>query len=166
MELFLSAGKPRSSAKTGLRRYRVGSDGSISLQCGSGTRWVAAEPDGTKANVSVVDDGYMVTVAIPWDAFGGKPAKEEMYCCYMLHNADVVNGRTVSVHETLSGSDVDKNSTWMRMPLEPDASSGISDVTVDYDKDSDSRQYNIMGQRVGDDAKGVIIVGGKKVLRR
>ncbi len=166
VELFLSPGKPRSLAKTGSRRYRIGADGTVTLQCGSGTRWVTAEPDGTKATVSTVDDGYVVTVAIPWDAFGGKPAKEEMYCCYMLHNTDVVNRRTVAVHETLSGSDVDDNSTWMRMPLDADPTVGISAVTVDDDDDRDGRQYNIMGQRVGDDAKGVIIVGGKKVLRK
>lgn len=166
VELLLSAGKPRSSAKTGLRRYRVGADGTLGIRRGNGSKWVDEEPDGTKATVSTSDEGYVVTVAIPWEAFGGKPAKDEMYCCYMLHNVDLVNGRTVAVHEILSGSDADKNSTWMRMPLEADPTVGISAVTADGGEAGDTRRYNILGQPVGDDARGMVIVGGKKVLRK
>lgn len=166
VEFLLSAGKPRATSKVGLRRYRVGADGSVSIQRGSGTRWVADETDGTKVTVSATDNGYLLTVAIPWEAFGGKPNDNSMYCCYILHNIDVVNRRTIAVHETLSGSDANKNATWMRMPLESDPAVGIPGVTADETIHADTRQYNILGQVVSDDATGLIIVGGKKKVVR
>ncbi len=166
VELLLSPGKPRSLARTNSRRYRIGVDGTVTIQAGSGAKWVAVDPDGTKATVKTVDGGYEVTVAIPWEAFGGKPSTEEMYCCYMLHNIDIVNGRTVTVHETLSGSNIDKNSTWMRMPLKADPSVGIVAVGADATAKGASRQYNLLGQPVGANARGIIIVDGKKVVRK
>ena len=45
-------------------------------------------------------------------------------------------------------------------------STGIEDVTLDGDSASDARMYNVAGQRVSASAKGVIIVNGKKYIRR
>lgn len=163
VELYLGPTLPRLSNKDGLRRYRIGTDGSLTLQRGSRTRWTSAEPDGTTAAVSRTADGYTVTVAIPWEAFGGKPSASEMYTCYMLHNVDTDQ----TVHETLSGSDADVTGTWMRMPLTDNPGAGIDAIPADDPASAaDTREYNLLGQPAGPDARGVIISGGRKILRR
>ena len=43
---------------------------------------------------------------------------------------------------------------------------GISTVNAAAEKQNDSRMYNLSGQQVGEGYKGIVIVGGKKVLRK
>ena len=122
----------------------------------------------TCGHVETGADGYTIVVAVPWQEIGGKPAGEELYCCYQLHNTDKTGGKTATVDETLSGSDIDDATTWMRMPLEtsPDTGTGIESVTVREKENGELRTYNIMGQEVDEHAKGIIISKGKKMLRK
>ena len=46
--------------------------------------------------------------------------------------------------------------------LEPSAVVGITEVAP---TDADASAYNLAGQRLGADAKGLVIIGGKKVIR-
>ena len=46
------------------------------------------------------------------------------------------------------------------------ASTGISTVNAAVDNDTDGRMYNLSGQQVGDGYKGIVIVNGKKVIRK
>ena len=46
--------------------------------------------------------------------------------------------------------------------LEPSAVEGITEVAP---TDADASAYNLAGQRLGADAKGLVIIGGKKVIR-
>ena len=44
--------------------------------------------------------------------------------------------------------------------------SGINDVTVEEEFDENAPVYNLAGQRVSKDAKGIVIQNGKKYIRR
>lgn len=46
-----------------------------------------------------------------------------------------------------------------------ESKSGIDDIISD-EKDGDGQAYNILGQPVGDDYKGIVIIDGKKYLRK
>ena len=46
--------------------------------------------------------------------------------------------------------------------LEPSAVEGITEVAP---TDADASAYNLAGQRLGADAKGLVIIGGKKIIR-
>lgn len=52
----------------------------------------------------------------------------------------------------------------MKTPVEVDAPSGISEIRMDVKQGG--RSYNLQGQRVGDDYRGIVIVNGKKVLNK
>jgi len=166
VEVFLSATKPAATGRNGLYRFRTDIKGLCRKQHGIGTSWVTDSQTAMNAVVTPKTDGYEVMLTIPWTEIGGKPADDELYCCYQLHNTDYMESKTITVHETLSGSNINKGATWMRMPLEAGLSTGITAITPDNDTDTDSRCYNIMGQRVTDDAKGIIITGGKKIMKR
>ena len=168
VEVFISTVKPTSARKYSQYRLRVDARGRVEKQYGSGARWIADDAVNTCGHVETGADGYTIVVAVPWQEIGGKPAGEELYCCYQLHNTDKTGGKTATVDETLSGSDIDDATTWMRMPLEtsPDTGTGIESVTVREKENGDLRTYNIMGQEVDEHAKGIIISKGKKMLRK
>lgn len=168
VEVFISTVEPTSARKYNQYRLRVDAKGRVEKQYGSGARWIADDAVNTCGHVETGADGYTIVVAVPWQEIGGKPAGEELYCCYQLHNTDKTGGKTATVDETLSGSDIDDATTWMRMPLEksPDTGTGIESVTVREKENGDSRTYNIMGQEVDEHAKGIIISKGKKMLRK
>lgn len=166
IEVLLSTIKPRSN-KNRQFRYRVDAKGRVDAKHGNNSSWVADETTNAVPHVTQTAEGYEVVVAIPWAEIGGRPTSDELYCCYQLHNFDTQNGKTTAVHETLSGSDTEKGATWMRMPLEtdPEIGTGIHDVDNGANQDKDTHYYNINGQRVSKNAKGIIITGGKKIFR-
>lgn len=45
-------------------------------------------------------------------------------------------------------------------------STAVSHTVVDVQPDTPSAAYNILGQRVADDARGLVIVNGRKILRQ
>lgn len=45
-------------------------------------------------------------------------------------------------------------------------STGISNITKNNAVNSDGKMYNLSGQQVGDNYKGIVIINGKKVLRK
>lgn len=167
VEVFVSPIKSGTS-KSRQYRYRVDVTGRVEAKYGRGSSWIASDGDGVASHAVQTGGGYTVVVAIPWEAMGGKPSSDELYSCYQLHNFDTVGRKTVSVHETLSGSDIDNGATWMRMPLEtdPDIDTGISEIVTSVPHNTNTYYYNIMGQHVDESAKGIVITGGKKILKK
>lgn len=45
-------------------------------------------------------------------------------------------------------------------------SSGIVNVNTDSNEVKNNAAYNLAGMRVGDDYKGIVIVNGKKYIRK
>ena len=52
------------------------------------------------------------------------------------------------------------------LPVSIEISSSISNVTVEEEFDENAPVYNLAGQRVSKDAKGIVIQNGKKYIRR
>ena len=52
------------------------------------------------------------------------------------------------------------------LPVSIEISSSIDNVTVDEELDENAPVYNLAGQRVSKDAKGIVIQNGKKYIRR
>ena len=52
------------------------------------------------------------------------------------------------------------------MPIAVEVSTGIDNVTVEEGLDENAPMYNLAGQRVSKDAKGIVIQNGKKYIRR
>ncbi len=52
------------------------------------------------------------------------------------------------------------------LPVAVEVSSGIENVTVEPEFDENAPVYNLAGQRVGKDAKGIVIQNGKKFIRK
>lgn len=63
---------------------------------------------------------------------------------------------------TLTGADADGNPLSLALIA---GSTGINDVTVDAVANENAPVYNLAGQRVSKDAKGILIQNGKKVIR-
>ena len=51
-------------------------------------------------------------------------------------------------------------------PIAVEVSTGITDITVDGEFDENAPVYNLSGQRVDKNAKGIVIQNGKKFIRR
>lgn len=164
IEICLATAKPTSnSRRTSQYRVLVGADGSSSFYYGSSSSWKTSEEQ-IACTVTAVDGGYTVDVAIPWAAVGGKPSADELYMFYRLHNRDIVDGKTVTIHENLSGSTIDKAMNWMRMPLMQ--TSGIEELLVPSRPAYGNHTYNLQGQIVSDSYRGIVIKEGRKVVIR
>ncbi len=61
--------------------------------------------------------------------------------------------------------EIDASSTASAKFVGLDETTGIHHITAS-DASPDGKAYNLAGQRVGSDYKGIVIVGGKKVVRR
>lgn len=76
--------------------------------------------------------------------------------CYSESPVDVVIG----------GTDGDGNEMPAIKLMSADGSVGITEVVADEAADADAPAYNIAGQRVNKDAKGIVIINGKKYLNK
>ena len=97
--------------------------------------------------------------------------------CTALHKfSDFINGRLTNddpVVETYTlESDYDKiyigrdgNTSAFVVKLSVTRSGSSSVNAIEVDKNVDSPAYNVAGQRVSDNAKGLVIKNGKKVIR-
>ena len=52
------------------------------------------------------------------------------------------------------------------LPVSVETATGITDVTVEKEFDENAPIYNLSGQRVDKNAKGILIQNGKKFIRR
>ena len=76
--------------------------------------------------------------------------------CYSESPVDVVIG----------GTDDEGNEMPAIKLMSADGSVGITEVIADEAADADAPAYNIAGQRVNKDAKGIVIINGKKYLNK
>ena len=112
-----------------------------------------------RASVISQDEGYSVELAVPWSSIGGIPTTNNLYCCYQLHNFDIVSGKTSFVHEVLSGSNIDKAATWMRMPIvsNPELEDGIIGIAPE-----NTASYCVKPMKFIRDGHLFIELGGKR----
>ena len=61
---------------------------------------------------------------------------------------------------------VKKFKTAQLLPVSVETATGITDVTVEKEFDENAPIYNLSGQRVDKNAKGILIQNGKKSIRR
>lgn len=103
--------------------------------------------DGSKANSSATDGCSHITIPTPADF----PTNEiyEMEIQVVMYG--IKSNKAIALHNFTVGLGTD---------------TGISSVSADKAIDSDAPAYNIAGQRVSKDAKGLVIVGGKKYLNK
>lgn len=166
---FITRTPSTTTSKAKQYRFRIDVNGKVTGYHGSNTRWVEDQTD-INPMVSSTENGYNVDIAIPWSALGGIPTANSLYCCYQLHNFDTVSGITTQVHEVFSGSDIEKASTWIRMPIVEDLSQedGIIDIkgTSNPSNGEDANQliYNLSGQRLASPQHGINIISGRKVV--
>lgn len=78
---------------------------------------------------------------------------------YLILNQSVGNGSWAANADT--GFTYETQFDWVRV-YQPAELTGISDIHIDHNSD---RLYNLSGQMVNDDYKGIVIKGGKKYLR-
>ena len=158
VEVFFSTIVPRSTTKSKQYRILVDVNGNVLTQHGSSTRWIADEMP-VRASVISQDEGYSVELAVPWSSIGGIPTTNNLYCCYQLHNFDIVSGKTSFVHEVLSGSNIDKAATWMRMPIvsNPELEDGIIGIAPE-----NTASYCVKPMKFIRDGHLFIELGGKR----
>lgn len=62
-----------------------------------------------------------------------------------------------------TGADVALHGVWVKV----DGATGINSAVAEVESaDADAPAYNLAGQKVGDNAKGIIIQNGKKYIRK
>ena len=61
---------------------------------------------------------------------------------------------------------VKKFKTAQLLPISVETATGITDITVEKEFDENAPIYNLSGQRVDKNAKGILIQNGKKFIRR
>lgn len=137
--------------------------------------------DGNGLTAKIGSDDWVKLTAIGYDSEGNEVAdKAEMYLCNGPENIVMdwtkfdlsVLGAVTRVEFNISGSS--DNGYGFSQPAYfayddvavrfPKQSTGISTATANGN--SDAAAYNLAGQRVDRDYKGVVIVNGKKILRK
>ncbi|MCF0196789.1 MAG: hypothetical protein HUK03_06085 [Bacteroidaceae bacterium] len=163
VEFFVSTIKPRTtSSKAKQYRFLADVEGRVLMQHGTTSGWVTDAATTARSQVTRGTGNYVIELAIPWTAIEGRPTTGDLYCCYQLHNFDTAGGKTTFVHETLSGSKTENFTTWMRMPTT--ASTAIGQTAAGNVLTTD-KTYDLSGRMVSPQSHGVVITGGRKVLR-
>ena len=94
----------------GMFRILMNVSGTVLCQTTNNGKWVGWN-SGVRSDVSLLDDGYTINVAIPWSNIKGKPARGGIAVCFRLNNNDAEG---VVYHENMPGADSNRPNSWMR----------------------------------------------------
>ncbi|MBQ9170468.1 MAG: exo-alpha-sialidase [Bacteroidaceae bacterium] len=142
-------------------RYRLLPDGTLSVDRGNGSTWVET----TAADVHVVSNltstYYRIEMAIPWTSVGltSAPIGQRLAVAIEILTGD----GTQQLVESIADASPQKPATWMPLVLvEPDPT-GNPFVPM---RKQEKITYNLSGQQVSPNSRGIIIRDGKKSLMR
>ena len=85
---------------------------------------------------------------------------------FTITNVDVNKHMQFDTKYSSFGSYEDERGLLPYLYVEDEIGTGINNVTVDEELDENAPVYNLAGQRVSKDAKGIVIQNGKKYIRR
>lgn len=119
---------------------------------------------GAAETIKSTGEGVIVFPVYPECNYIVGAGGSKISCC----GAVLTSSNTVSVvlPETTTDDATYPAVTLVEEGTTPGSKSGINTVTIDNAKASDAPAYNIAGQRVSKDAKGLVIIGGKKYVNK
>ena len=148
-------------------------DGSIKVRKDGGNEFTITETDGGYT-IMQTDGRYMYQFGTH-DSFNvsAEPSEGNIWTIepkadgtFTITNTSVNKYVQFSTQYNSFGSYGDERGLLPYLYVEDEIGTGINNVTVDEELDENAPVYNLAGQRVSKDAKGIVIQNGKKYIRK
>ena len=148
-------------------------DGSIKVRKDGGNEFTITETDGGYT-IMQTDGRYMYQFGTH-DSFNvsAEPSEGNIWTIepkadgtFTITNTSVNKYVQFSTQYNSFGSYNDERGLLPYLYVIDETGTGISNVTVEKEFDENAPMYNLAGQRVSKDAKGIVIQNGKKYMRR
>ncbi len=148
-------------------------DGSIKVRKDGGNEFTITETDGGYTIMQT--DGRYFYQTGTFDSFNvsTNPSSGNIWSIetatdgtFTITNVDVNKHMQFDTKYSSFGSYADERGLLPYLYVEDEIGTGINNVTVDEELDENAPVYNLAGQRVSKDAKGIVIQNGKKYIRK
>ena len=134
----------------------------VSVKTGDGVQPKAVEINELKDNVSDLVELNDVDIK---EVEGKFYAQKGMYHVQLFDHFHKGFKFEAKQHAVIKGIVANYNGTYEIYPIESPVTTAINEVNA-VKTVSDGKAYNLSGQRVGNDYKGIVIVNGKKMIRK
>lgn len=153
--------------------YKVTADGTLELPEDAGCDFTITETDG--GYTIMQPDGRYLYQTGTYDSFNVNANPENGDVWSFVANADgtfTITNNSVNKYVQYSsqyssfGSYANERGILPVLYVKKTTSSGINNITVEQELDENAPVYNLSGQRVSKDTKGILIQNGKKFINR
>ena len=143
-------------------RLNILPNGTLTAEVGNGKQFVPTTLPDVLSPTTVSSSSYRMEVAIPWQALGLQAAPIGKR---LSVNLEVITGDgEEQMTERIPDASPTMPSTWMPLTLiEPDPTAVL--LPRETPTKGGERAYNLLGQQVPASSRGLLIKGGRKVVR-